>query len=60
MDGITDSMDMSLKNSGKLWRTEEIGLLQSWGYKGAEMISQLNNNMVSKMVKLFKEEHKLE
>ena len=29
LDGITDSMDMSLSSSGRLWRTGKAGLLQS-------------------------------
>ena len=31
LDGITDSMDMNMSNSGRKWRTEEPGLLQSMG-----------------------------
>jgi len=29
LDSITDSMDMNLRNSGRLWRTEEPGMLPS-------------------------------
>ena len=29
LDGITDSMDMNLSNSGRQWRTEEPGVLQA-------------------------------
>ena len=28
LDGITDSMDMNLSNSGRQWRIEEPGVLQ--------------------------------
>ena len=31
LDGTTDSMDMSLSNSGRWWRTEKLGMLQSMG-----------------------------
>ena len=31
LDSITDSMDMSLSNPGRQWRTEEPGVLQSMG-----------------------------
>ena len=31
LDRITDSMDMNMSNSGRKWRTEEPGLLQSMG-----------------------------
>ena len=31
LDSITDSMDMSLNNSGRWWRTGKLGMLQSMG-----------------------------
>ena len=31
LDGITDSMDMTLRNSGRWWRTGKPGMLQSMG-----------------------------
>ena len=31
LDGITDSMDMSLSNLREIWSTEEYGILQSMG-----------------------------
>ena len=37
LDGITDSMDMNLSNSGRQWRTDEPGGLQSMGFKESDM-----------------------
>ena len=31
LDGITDSMDLSWENSGRQWRTRNLGMLQSMG-----------------------------
>ena len=33
LDGITDSMDMSLSNPGRQWKTGKSGVLQSMGFQ---------------------------
>ena len=43
-DGITDSMDMSLRSSGSWWWTGESGLLQSMGSQRANTTEWLNND----------------
>jgi len=42
LDGITDSMDMSLSNSGSWWWTGWPGLLRSWGRKESDTTERLN------------------
>ena len=42
LDGITDSMDMSLNKLWSWWWTGKPGVLQSWGCKELDMIEQLN------------------
>ena len=44
LDGITDSMDVSLIGSGSWWRTGKPGVLQSMSRKELEMTWWLNNN----------------
>ena len=43
-DGITDSMDMSLSNSGSWWRTGKPGFLQSMGSQRVrhDWVTELN------------------
>ena len=42
MDGITDSMDMSLSKLWDLWWTGKPGVLQSMGRKESDTTEQLN------------------
>ena len=43
LDGITNSMDMSLSNSGRWWWTGRPGVLRSsWGRKESDMTEWLN------------------
>ena len=42
LDGITDSMDMSLGNCGSWWWTGRPGLLQSMGHKESDMTERMN------------------
>ena len=42
LDGITDSMDMSLSKLQELVMDREPGMLQSWGHKELDMTEQLN------------------
>ena len=39
LDGITDSMDMSLSKLWKIWRTGKAGVLQSMGWKSRTRLS---------------------
>ena len=46
LDGIIDSMDMSL---GKLWemvKDREPGMLSPWGHRESDMTERLKNNNV--------------
>ena len=44
LDGITDSMDMSLSRLGERhWWTGKPGVKQSWGCKKSDMTERLNN-----------------
>ena len=36
MDGITDSMDISLSKVGRWWRTGKLGMLHSMGLQRVE------------------------
>ena len=47
-EGITDSMDMSLNNSGRQWRTGQLGMLQSVGSQRAGHDSATENNVCPK------------
>ena len=44
LDGITNSMDMNLSNSGSWWWTGRLGLLQSMGSErvGHDWVTELN------------------
>ena len=42
LDGITDTVDMSLGNSGSWWWTGSPGCCSSWGHKESDMIEWLN------------------
>ena len=44
LDGITDSMDLSLSKLQEFWRTEKPGMLLFKGLQRAEHTDQLNNN----------------
>ena len=44
LDGITNSMDMSLSKLQEMVIDREPGLLQSMGHKELDMTEQLNNN----------------
>ena len=52
LDGITNSMDMSLSSSGRWWRTEKPGVLQSMGSE-SDTTEQLNNKVDSKITHLL-------
>ena len=43
LDGITNSMDMSLSNSRRWWRTGKSGMLQSMGSQRVTKVTWLNN-----------------
>ena len=42
LDGITDSMDMSLPSPGRWWWTGKPGMLQSMEFQKSDMTEQLN------------------
>ena len=44
LDGITNSLEMNLGNSGRWWGTEKSGVLQSMGRKELDTTWWLNNN----------------
>ena len=44
LDGINNSMDMNLANSGRWWRTGSLGMPQSMGLQRVRHDSWLNNN----------------
>ena len=44
LDGITDSMDMSLSKLREVLRTGKAGFCNPWGCKESDMTLQLNNN----------------
>ena len=44
LDSIINSMNMSLKNSGRWWRTQKPGCCSLWGCKELDMTEWLNNN----------------
>ena len=44
LDGITDSMDVSLVNIRTWWRAEKPGMLQSTGLPSQTLLEQLKNN----------------
>ena len=52
LDGITNSMDMGLGNSGSLWWTGRLGMLQSMGSQivGHDWVTELNWQPVEKIV----------
>ena len=43
LDGITDSMDTSLSNSGRWWRQESLVCCSPWGRKQSDMVYWQNN-----------------
>ena len=45
MDGITDSVDMSLSKLRELVKDREVGVLGLWGCKESDMAELLNNNL---------------
>ena len=50
LDGINDSMDMSLSKLQELVMDREPGMLQSWGHKESDMTLRLNNNLTNIVV----------
>ena len=46
LDGIIDSVDMSLSKLQRWWRTAKPGMLHSTGPKELDMIERLNNNII--------------
>ena len=44
MDGIIDSVDMSLTNFERWWKIEEPGMPCPWGQKESDMSERLNNH----------------
>ena len=50
LDGISDSMDMSLSKLQELVMDREPGMLQSWGHKESDMTLRLNNNLTNIVV----------
>ena len=44
MDGITNSMDMSLSKLQETVGDREVGVLPSWGCKESDVAERLNNN----------------
>ena len=50
LDGISDSMDMSLSKLQELVMDREPGMLQSWGHKESDMTLRLNNNLTNIIV----------
>ena len=44
LDGITDSMDMSLSKPGEIVEDREAWLMQSMGNKKSDMTYRLSNN----------------
>ena len=50
LDGITDSMDMSLGNSRSWWWTGRPGMLSPWDLKESDMTERLNWTDVSNTV----------
>ena len=46
LDGITDSMDMNLRNSRRQWRTGKPACCSSWSHKGVTWLGTwtINNN----------------
>ena len=48
LDGITDSMDMSLSKLREMVKDREPGVLQSMGSKQSDMTDPLNNNRDNK------------
>ena len=53
LDGITDSMDLSLSKLQEFWRTEKPGMLLFKGLQRAEHTDQLNNNTARTSAKRF-------
>ena len=51
LDGIPDSVNMSLRSSGRWWRTERPGFLQSMGHKQSDRTKQLNNEVLAMALK---------
>ena len=52
LDGITDSMDMSLSRLWELVMDRKPGMLQSMGHKELDMTEELNNNKVPKLISM--------
>ena len=48
LDGITNSMDMSLNKLWKMVKDREAWMLRSWGHKDSDMTEQLNNKNLSR------------
>ena len=42
LDGITNSMDMNLSNSGRWWRKGSLACFSPWGRKESDKTEQLN------------------
>ena len=53
MDGITDSMDMSLSKLWEMEKDREAWCAAAWGHKELDMTEQLSNNKtIAKALKL--------
>ena len=44
LDGITDSMNTNLTNSGRPWRRGILVCCSSWGHKESDTTEEVNNN----------------
>ena len=44
LDGITESMDMSLSKLQEIVKDRKPGMCSPWGHKESDMTEQLNNN----------------
>ena len=47
LNGITNSMDMSLSKLRRWWRTGSLACCSSWGHKESDMTEQLNWTVLS-------------